>query len=53
MKGRYWQPVKCEICGKHMGWAPYSRDAYQCTDCNDLPLEWDHDPQWLKVYNEE
>ena len=39
-ENRYWEKMSCEICKKCIGWAPYMRSAYQCTDCNKLP-PWD------------
>lgn len=48
---RYWQPVKCEKCGKHMGFAPYFREEYQCFLCNDLPPDWDLDPDMVSRYH--
>jgi len=34
VKERYEEFVNCELCGEQMGFAPYMREAYQCTDCN-------------------
>jgi hypothetical protein len=48
---RYWQKLTCEICRKHIGWAPFFRSAYQCTDCNKIPANWDTSKYWLERYN--
>lgn len=39
---QYEQPISCEHCKKLIGYAPYSRDAYQCLDCHKkLPVDED------------
>lgn len=30
----YIQDIKCEKCGRIIGYAPYHRDAYQCLECH-------------------
>ena len=34
MSGKYFQDIKCEVCGKLLGYAPYMREAYKCIQCN-------------------
>lgn len=31
---RYENEIRCEMCDMLVGYAPYSRDEYQCISCN-------------------
>jgi hypothetical protein len=48
---RYWTSLKCEVCNKHIGWSRWAAKV-QCTDCNELPLDWDLNKGWLKRYDD-